>query len=73
MALLKAIVTEFLGLFIDDGALALLTLAIIGLAVIAIKYLGLSPMLGGAILLLGYLAILGESVFRYARAKNKAP
>lgn len=72
MELLKIIWTEFIGLFIDDGALALLTLAVIAVVVVAVKYLGLSPMVGGILLVIGYLAILAESVLRFARQKNNA-
>lgn len=70
MTLLRSILAELFGLFIDDGALALLTLALIAGVVAAIKFLGLSPLIGGMALFIGYIAILGESVLRYARQKR---
>lgn len=73
MALLRSILSELLGLFIDDGALALLTLGLIAVVVLAIKFFGLPPLIGGAALLIGYLAILGESVLRYARQRRNKP
>ena len=71
MILLRTIATELLGLFVDDGALALLALVLIALVTAAIKILGLPPFLGGLGLLIGYLAILAESVHRFARQKQK--
>ncbi|MEO9168377.1 MAG: hypothetical protein ABI230_08240 [Aestuariivirga sp.] len=70
MALLRSILSELFGLFIDDGALALLTLALIAVVVSAIKFFGLPPLICGAALLIGYLAILGESIMRYARQRR---
>ena len=67
MAIIRTAITELWGLFVDDGALALLTLALIGMIVAAIKLLGVSPLIGGAALLVGYLVILGESVLRHSR------
>lgn len=70
MSFLRTAVSEFFGLFIDDGALALLTLALIALVGVAVKVLNVPPLLGGVVLLVGYLAILAESVLRYSRAKK---
>lgn len=70
MELVKSIFAELLGLFIDDGALALLTLAIIAVVVAGVKLFGLPPLLCGVILIVGYLGILGESVLRYAKRKR---
>jgi hypothetical protein len=67
MSAVRAIIAEFIGLFIDDGALALAALVLIAAVGIAVKWAGL-PALGGAVLLLiGCLAILAESLYRHTR------
>jgi hypothetical protein len=62
--LIRAVVTEVLGLFIDDGSLALLSLCLVALVTALIKLFGLPPIWGGLLLLLGCLAILAESALR---------
>jgi hypothetical protein len=37
---------------------------------LAIKFAGLDPLTGGGLLLVGYLAILAESVHRFAAKKR---
>ena len=70
MSTLKAILSELVGLFVDDGALALLAALLIAIVAAAVKLLAL-PALGGAILLLvGCIAILADSV-RRAAAKRR--
>ena len=69
MSIIRTAISELWGLFVDDGALAILTLALIALIVVAIKLLGVSPLIGGVALLVGYLVILGESVLRHSRKK----
>jgi hypothetical protein len=70
MKILAIIWEELIGMFIDDGALALFALALIAAVSVAIKFLDLDPLVGGGLLVAGYLAILAESVHRFA-AKNK--
>ena len=71
MKIIRAIVTELLGLFIDDGALALFTVGLIAIVCAAIKLLEISPIIGGIALFIGYVAILAESVLRFSRQKRK--
>ena len=70
MKILQIIWEEFIGMFIDDGALALFALALIAGVTLAVKLAGIEPLLGGALLLLGYPAILAESVHRFAKKKR---
>ena len=70
MNFVRAVVTEVLGLFIDDGNLALLSLCLVALVTVLIKFLGLPPILGGLLLLLGCLAILAESALRAGRSRR---
>ncbi len=70
MKILLIIWEEFIGMFIDDGALALFALALIAVVAVAVKFAGLDPLVGGALLVLGYLAILAESVHRFAVKKH---
>jgi len=60
---------EVLGLFVDDGSLALLSLFLIAVTAALVKLLGLPGLLGGGLLLLGALAILCHSVVRGARGR----
>ncbi|MER9657482.1 hypothetical protein NKJ26_29170 [Mesorhizobium sp. M0152] len=57
---------EFVGMFIDDGSLALLALVLIAGVTAAVKLLALPPLLGGILLLIGCLVILAQSVRRAA-------
>lgn len=66
MNTVRLIVKELLGLFVDDGSLALAILALI--AILAGLFLAglMSPFLGGVLLALGCAAILVENVLRAA-------
>ncbi len=69
MSALKSILLEALGLFVDDGSLALgiLTwIAVVGMA-IAPRFEGETA--GGFILLAGCLVILAENTIRSARRR----
>lgn len=67
MKLLAVIWTETLGMFVDDGALALQAVVLIASVAAAVKIMGLSPILGGVMLLAGCLAALGLSLLRKTR------
>lgn len=67
MNLLQTIWDETLGMFVDDGALALQAVILIAAVAGAVKLLGLSPLLGGALLLVGCLAALALSLLRKTR------
>ena len=67
MNMLKSILEEVVGLFIDDGMLALLCVVLIAVVTVAILLLGLPGLWGGILLLAGCIAILAWSVARAAR------
>jgi len=69
MNILRLILKETIGLFIDDGALALFVIALIALVAGLVKYTGIDGLLGASILFIGCLLILAESVARAARRK----
>lgn len=67
MNIVRLAVREFVGIFVDDGNLALLALLLIAAITAAVKFLALPPLVGGILLLIGCLAILVQSVRRAAR------
>jgi hypothetical protein len=67
MKIALAMGREILGLFIDDGALALAILAIVGLAAAAAALAPETPLLAGAALLGGCLGALALNVLRAGR------
>jgi hypothetical protein len=69
MKLLRAAVAEVLGMFIDDGSLALALLVLIGAVTFAVKAGWLGALGGGLALLVGCVVLLVESVLRAARGK----
>lgn len=69
MTWLKLIWDETLGMFVDDGAMAFQAALLIALVAGAVKLLGLSPLLGGVLLLAGCLAVLGLSLSRKVKGK----
>ena len=66
MKLLSTIVREILGLFVDDGALALHILGVVYAAAMALL-LGLPNLWVGGLLPVGLLFVLAESVRRALR------
>lgn len=71
MNVIRLVLNELIGMFVDDGNLALLALVLIAGVTAAVKLLALPPLLGGGLLLAGCLAILLQSVRRAARATNR--
>ena len=69
MNVLTAIAREVAGLFIDDGALALLSLVLIAIVAGLVELAGLPALLGALALLVGCLLILADSVRRGCRGK----
>ncbi len=67
MTWLKTIWSEFIGLFVDDGRLAVAVLAWLLAAWLLLPKLPLPPALPPAILFAGLALILVESVLRRAR------
>jgi len=71
MNIIRLVVKELVGMFVDDGNLALLALILIAAIAAAVKLLALPPLAGGCLLLVGCLAILVESARRAARAARR--
>jgi len=71
MNVIRLVFKELVGMFVDDGSLALLALILIALISAAVKLLALPPLIGGLLLLVGCLAILLESVRRAARGRAR--
>ncbi|MBZ9669879.1 hypothetical protein FJ970_03040 [Mesorhizobium sp. B2-1-8] len=71
MNVIRLVAREFFGMFVDDGNLALLALVLVAAVTAAVKLLALPPLVGGALLLVGCLAILLQSVRRAARASSR--
>ena len=67
MTVLKAVLREFIGMFVDDGALALLALGLIFIVAVLVEYMHLDGLLAGLVLLIGCILILSESIWRAAR------
>ncbi len=67
MSALSAVLRELIGLFVDDGSLALAILAIVALAGICVALAPNVPLLAGAVLLIGCLAVLIANVLRARR------
>jgi hypothetical protein len=67
MNLIREIAGEIASMFVGDARLSLAILAIVGVAAAMRGLSGLDPLLGGAVLLVGSLAVLIESVRRSAR------
>ncbi|NLS07943.1 hypothetical protein HGP14_32470 [Rhizobium sp. P32RR-XVIII] len=72
MNILKIVFKELLGMFIDDGALALLSLILIAAVGLVVKLGFVTALVGALILAVGCLLILAESVFRAAKAKVRS-
>ncbi|MEX3693740.1 hypothetical protein AB3X91_27875 [Paraburkholderia sp. BR14263] len=58
---------ELVGMFVDDGMLAFFTILLIGAVTILVKFVGISGVVGGALLFIGTIAVLAESVMRASR------
>ncbi len=69
MTILTIAFKELTGMFIDDGALALLSLLLVLATGLAVKSGLIGPTAGAVLLIAGCLGILAESVTRAARRK----
>jgi hypothetical protein len=67
MKALSALLGELIGLFVDDGWLALAILAVVALAGICAALTPNVPLLPGAVLLFGCPGVLLANVLRAAR------
>jgi hypothetical protein len=72
MMTLAAICRELIGLFVDDGSLALAILMVVVLAGISASLMPDIPLAGGVVLLLGCLGVLLVNVSRTARTAQSA-
>jgi hypothetical protein len=69
MKLLRACIAEMIGLFVEDGFLAVATLVWVGAITIILKGLTAPPLLAGTALLAGCISILLVSVWRARGAR----
>jgi hypothetical protein len=69
MNILRSALQELIGMFIDDGALALFSIVLVGVIAAAVELAGLPGFAGGILLLVGCIVILAESTYRAARRK----
>jgi hypothetical protein len=67
MNVLIAVLRELIGLFVDDGSLALMILAVVMLAGILATLMPDFQLAAGAVLLFGCLGVLLANVARAAR------
>lgn len=67
----KAILLDLLGLFVDDGSLAVAALAWLALSALVFLFVGLPEVWRAIALFLGFAAILVENVTRSARRSRR--
>jgi hypothetical protein len=67
MTMLKELAAELIGMFVGETRLTISVLAIVAAVGSLVDFIGLDPLLGGAVLLFGCLILLVESVCRSAR------
>jgi len=72
MTVIRAALAELIGMFIDDGQLALMLVALIAIVTLLVKLAGIGGLAGGLLLLAGAIGLLIESVYRDARRKKAA-
>jgi hypothetical protein len=66
---LGSVVRELIGLFVDDGALAVEVMAVVALAAMSVMLNPAFPLAAGGILLLGCLGVLVVNVARAVRQR----
>ncbi|SDR41890.1 hypothetical protein SAMN05444161_3721 [Rhizobiales bacterium GAS191] len=69
MSILGDVAKELLGMFLADARLTTATLILVAIVAALIVWLHVDPVLGGAILLFGSLAIVIEAVLREVRRR----
>ena len=67
MTILKTILEEAIGMFVDDGMLALLCVALIAVATLIVLAFAVPGIWAGLLLLAGSIVILAWSVLRASR------
>jgi hypothetical protein len=69
MNMLETVFRELLGLFVDDGSLAVQILAVVILAAISAAFVPSVPLVTGAILLFGCLGVLLANLAKASRRR----
>ncbi len=69
MSMIVRVAKELLGLFVDDGSLALAILAWVAIFAALMTVVAVPPTLAGLVLFLGLIAILAENAVRRARKR----
>jgi hypothetical protein len=69
MPVLKELAAELIGMFFGETRLTVAVLALVAVTGSLIDFVGVNPLVGGALLLFGCLTLLVESVCRSARAR----
>jgi len=69
MNVIRTALADLVGMFIDDGQLALTLIALIAVVTLLVKSAWIAPLAGGLLLLAGCIVLLLESVYRHARRK----
>lgn len=67
MKFLRSAANELMGMFIDDGSLALWSVVLIAIVTGAVLWLGFPGLWGGVVLAFGCVVILASSVMRAVR------
>ena len=67
MSILLDVAKELFGMFVADLRLSIGVLVLVGLVALAVDSLGLAPLAGGGLLLLGSLLIVIEATLRKAQ------
>ena len=68
MTVLKEVAAELIGMFVGEKRMTISVLAIVAATGSLVDFIGLDPLVGGAVLLFGCLILLVESVCRSSRA-----
>lgn len=67
MSILLDVAKELFSMFVADFRLAIGVLVLVGLVALAVDYVGIAPLAGGGLLLVGSLFIVIEATIRRAR------
>jgi len=67
----KGMLRELIGLFVDDGVLALEICGIVGLSALLASALPETPLLAGTVLAMGCPVVLALNTLRAARGRRK--
>jgi hypothetical protein len=71
VTLLRSVLAEIAGLFVDDGSLASFAAVLILIIAGAVKLMNVPPLWGAIAILIGVVGILVESLTRAARTEKK--